>query len=519
MTRKAADLPIKVLLIEDSLDDAELIVHELSRGGYVPAVERIETREEMKQMLGSRQWDVIISDYKPLHLSAMEALRFLQKNNLDLPFIILSSSDIGEDMIVEVLKAGAHDYVLKNRIWRLVPAVTRELKDAAHRKEAKNAEAALNEEHAHHRILMETAAKAGIGIAIIRDIKEQEMVVVYINSRLLEMLGYKEKHVVGKLVLDFIVPEHHAIFHDYYRAKLNGQASRDNIEVTLKCKDDTFRPVAVVASRTIYQGGNAIVTYVNDISELLEAGRRERELKALQEIDSLRSQLIANVSHELRTPLTSIKGFVSTLLRKDIEWSEEEKTDFLQTIALETERLTALINDTLDISRIEAGTLSMKRGYYTVNTIIDSVRNILFDLTSGHLMEIKIAKDLPLLFVDKSRIGQVLINLTENAVKYSPRGTTVTLNAQMSEEGRYIVISINDQGTGISPELQEKVFDRFFQADMIVSGKKSGTGLGLSICRGIIEAHGGSIWVKSKLGTGSTFNFSIPVTLMEELYE
>ncbi len=514
MAGQAAGIPLKVLLIEDSIDDAELIMHELARGGYVPVWERVETGDEMKKLLEERQWDIVIADYMLPRFSAPEALTLYHESGLDIPFLIVSGS-IGEALAVEALKAGAHDCIMKDNLGRLVPTVERELRDSSHRWWRRKVEEALKESEERYRSLMETAANAGVGIAVIQDIGCQAATIVFVNDRLPEMLGFAESEVLGMPILDLIAAEFHDTFMSYYMEKLSGKVSIDNIEIALSHKAGGMIPVDVVAGRTTFKTEPAVVAYVLDISERKNAEKRGRELKELKEIDLLRSQLIANVSHELRTPLTSIKGFVSTLLRTDVEWSEEEKRDFLSTIAEETERLSALINDTLDISRIEAGTLRLKRSYYTAADIIASVRTTLANLTCGHRMKVEIARGLPLLFIDRARIGQVLVNLVENAVKYSPAASIITIGVRGSRTA--VTISVSDRGVGIPAQLYDKVFDRFFQAERIVSGKKSGTGLGLSICKGIVEAHGGSIRLESEPGRGSTFSFSIPVK-MEEVH-
>jgi two-component system sensor histidine kinase KdpD len=248
---------------------------------------------------------------------------------------------------------------------------------------------------------------------------------------------------------------------------------------------------------------------LEDVTEAEKAELRERELQVLKELDRLRSELMSNVSHELRTPLASIKGFTSTLLRTDVKWSEAEQKEYLSIINQETDRLTRLINDLLDISRIDAGALRLSRHAYHVRQIVESIAGRLAALTSNHQLTISIPDDLPTVFVDEMRIGQVLTNLVDNAAKFAPKGTEITIEAKPS--GKQVMMSVIDRGPGIPPEVIGKLFDRFYQAQRIVDGEKRGTGLGLSICKGIIEAHGGRIWVESKLGEGATFSFTLPV--------
>lgn len=273
---------------------------------------------------------------------------------------------------------------------------------------------------------------------------------------------------------------------------------------------EAIRRRHIVAYETKPLNIEYLLALVRQVTERKQAEKKAGEAEALREIDRLRTELLANVSHELRTPLASIKGFVSTLLRTDVKWSEEEQRDFLSTIDQETDRLTRLISDLLDMSRIEAGALKLKKGNYHISEIVDPVFPRLADLTQYHQLQMMFPLELPPVFADDMRIGQVLTNLVENATKYSPEGTEITVEAQHA--GDDIVVSVSDRGEGIPTQLLDKVFDRFYQAESIVTGRKSGTGLGLSICQGIVEAHGGKIWVESKLGEGSKFSFSLPVS-------
>ncbi|MBI4186017.1 MAG: PAS domain S-box protein [Chloroflexi bacterium] len=247
-----------------------------------------------------------------------------------------------------------------------------------------------------------------------------------------------------------------------------------------------------------------------DIPERQQAEAKAREKQDLREVDRLRTQLLANVSHELRTPLTSIKGFVSTLLRPDIQWSAEEQRDFLHTIDQESDRLTRLISDLLDMSRLEAGALKLDRTDYSIVEILDSIGSVLAKLTEHHQLKLAVPPDLPPVLVDILRIGQVLTNLVENAARHSADGTEIIIEARL--DGGQVVVSVTDRGVGIPAEHLDRVFDRFYQVENVVAGRKSGTGLGLSICHGILEAHSGKIWVESKLGEGSKFSFTLPVS-------
>jgi len=238
------------------------------------------------------------------------------------------------------------------------------------------------------------------------------------------------------------------------------------------------------------------------------------EIEIIQELNHLRSELIANVSHELRTPLGLIKVFCTTLLREDVEFGREEQREFLHNIDEETERLERIVDNLLDLSRMESGRLRLDKHPTDVGQlaqrVLEATRLEVDAQTSQH----RFVHDFPsrplIANVDARCIEQVLRNLLGNAVKYSPQGGTITARG-LGDQWR-IIISVSDKGVGIPPQDLERVFERFYRVEGESTQRISGAGLGLSVCRGIVEAHGGRIWAESTSGAGSTFYFSLPVS-------
>jgi signal transduction histidine kinase len=234
-----------------------------------------------------------------------------------------------------------------------------------------------------------------------------------------------------------------------------------------------------------------------------------RDITREKELDEMKSQLLSTVSHELRTPLASIKGFATTLLREDVEWDEASRHEFLSIIDKESDRLSELIGNLLDMSRIEAGTLRMEPEPTDLSPIIEETATGFRMMTHDHRFYLRLSPSLPLVKADPRRTRQVLRNLVENAVKYSPEGGPITIGAQVRADT--VQISVADQGIGIDPQQLNSIFDRFYQVDSASTRKVGGSGLGLSICKAIIEAHDGEIWAESQPGAGSTFCFTLPV--------
>jgi K+-sensing histidine kinase KdpD len=231
--------------------------------------------------------------------------------------------------------------------------------------------------------------------------------------------------------------------------------------------------------------------------------------KALRELDAMRTEFLANVSHELRTPLAVIKGSANSLLQPDVIFDEQTRHDFLTSIDRDADTLSRLVEDLLMMSRLDAEAMEIKKKPHHLNGVIDAIKDRLDNLTLKHRLHIRVPADIPPVSIDDSRIGEVLTNLVENAVKFSEDATTITIEA--SHQGKEVTVSVTDEGIGIPAALHQKIFERFFQGEGRKAGRRKGTGLGLAICQGIVEAHGGRIWVESEPGKGARFIFTLPV--------
>ena len=235
-----------------------------------------------------------------------------------------------------------------------------------------------------------------------------------------------------------------------------------------------------------------------------------RNVAALKEIDRMKTELLSTVSHELRTPLGSIKGYATTLLSHGNRLRKDEQREFLEIIDSEADRLRELIENLLDLSRLEAGVLRIDREPGRLAATMRDVLRKVQLATPNHQLGLDWPVDDLLVSADQRRIYQVVQNLLTNAVKYSPHGGTITLSA--ATRGRELVVSITDQGLGIPAMELARIFDRFHRVQGEVSRGIGGTGLGLAICKGLVEAHGGRIWAESEgVGKGSTFRFTLPL--------
>ena len=233
----------------------------------------------------------------------------------------------------------------------------------------------------------------------------------------------------------------------------------------------------------------------------------QNKARLLEESDRLKSTLLSSVSHELRTPLSTIKASVSSLRSGEIEWDSDARKELLTAVEEESDHLNQLVGNLLDMSRIEMGALQPNQKNYSLREILSATIRRMRQILSRHALTINMPENLPHVYVDYSQMDQVFSNLLSNSAKYAPEGSQIVINAR-ELDGKMILVQVINQGPAVSEEHLTRIFDKFFRvtdAEMI-----TGTGLGLSICKGIIEAHHGSIWAQNSQ-QGLTFNFTIPI--------
>jgi two-component system sensor histidine kinase KdpD len=229
---------------------------------------------------------------------------------------------------------------------------------------------------------------------------------------------------------------------------------------------------------------------------------------ALAESDRLKSALLSSISHDLRTPLAVIKGAATNLLQDDVGWEAAARREFLITINQETDHLNRLVGNLLDMSRIEAGALNPARSWQDLGELIAEVAERLLPRLDGHPLELDLPADLPPVQISYTQIDQVLTNLVENAAKYSPPGTPISVRARPGDAE--VQVEVLDSGPGIPETMISRIFDKFFRT-VEPERHADGTGLGLAICKGIVEAHGGRIWVENRPTGGARFIFTLPL--------
>ena len=326
-------------------------------------------------------------------------------------------------------------------------------------------------------------------------------------------LGYSKEEVIGKHLSILLPPQRvHELAEMRAKVELSG-ALRD-IEVASNRKDGAAIYLSLSVSPITGIDGK-IAGFLRVAKDITEKKRYERRLK---ELDKLKSDFVSNVSHELRTPLTAIKGSVDNMLDGLTGDLNEKQSRYLVRIKSNTDRLARLINDLLDLSKIEAG-IKLKPTNLDLVTIAREVIESLRPLAAEKLInyrQLNLLESALDAWADPDRIAEVLMNLLGNAIKFTPNDGTVSLSLQRNGT-EWVKVSVADTGPGIPSEEANRIFDKFYQVTQAKNQKAVGTGLGLSITKALVEMHGGKIWLESEVGKGSIFSFTLPAEQPAEI--
>jgi PAS domain S-box-containing protein len=343
---------------------------------------------------------------------------------------------------------------------------------------------------------------------------------LYVSSACQTLLGYTAAELIGRSPYEFFHPDDLATVRQAHTALLERHdictvsyrmQRKDGAYLWLETTCRVFRAAETGAILEMYTSSRDVTERKRAEQERAQLFMREQraqaEAEVLRKTDRLKSELIANVSHELRTPLHHIKGYASTLLRPGLHFDETTTKEYLRIITEESDKLERLIVDLLDTSRIESGAMSLDIDSVQLDEIVRKAVQR-WQGVDSHAFGLSLPEIVPPIAADPYRIGQVLDNLLANVVQHTPSHSLTIVSIDVSRE--QLLVSVADQGPGIGVEHLPYLFDRFYQVDPQTYRRRRGSGLGLFICKGIIEQHGGAIWVELLPDAGTVFRFTLP---------
>ena len=506
-------MPLRVLLVEDSPDDAELIAGELVRGGWAASIRRVQTAPEMCEALDRASFDVVISDYNLPLFSGPAALAVWEQRGLDLPFIVCSGT-IGEEQATSMLKAGASDFVLKDRLARLSPAIGRELREVASRQALRRSErdradasAALARSERLFQDLFESAPDATFLLSA-------DDVVRVVNRQALRLFRRSADAVIGQPVARFVPGLGDAL--SALRAAPFGAASRDTAtepvaSVGLREADETF-PVEISLSRLTSEQG----TVVASVRDVTDRHRLEEQLRQTQKMEAI-GRLAGGVAHDFNNILGVIIGHAQMLIR-ELPAGARPRTRAEQVLSA-SERGVGLTRQLLAFSRRQA----VRPTVLDFNESVAGIASLLCQLVGEDVtFEFRRQDPLGLIRADRTELEQVLMNLAVNARDAMPGGGRLlveTSNELVDEAfvrghpdavaGNYVCVSVSDTGHGMSKDIQHRVFEPFFTT----KGAGQGTGLGLATVYAIVRRSQGFVHLYSEVGHGTTFRIYLPLVI------
>jgi signal transduction histidine kinase len=495
----SADIPpegaeaLRLLMLEDSPLDAGLITEALGAGGLRCAVCRVETREAFVAALEEGEPDLVLSDYALPGFDGLSALELTRAKYPEVPFVVVSGV-LGEEVAIEALKRGATDYVLKQRLGRLVPTVRRALAEARERAERRRAEAALARGNERLRLAAE-AARLGTwqwGV---------ESGVIDCDARCQANLG---RPAAGPLTPEALFEAVHPDDRGRVREEV-ARALERGAEWATECRvvwpDGSTHWVLVRG----LPAGTGPARQMFGVS--LDITERKRSEELLREQDRRKDEFLAMLAHELRNPLAPIRNAVAIINLSPDRATRDQAREMIER---QMNHLVRLVDDLLDVSRITRGKIELRREAVDVADVLRSAVETARPLidAGGHELAVELPEGPLRLRADPVRLAQVFGNLLNNAAKFTDRGH-ITVSAR--REGGDAVVRVRDDGVGIPAELLPHIFEPFTQADRSLERSGGGLGIGLALARRLVEMHGGTIGAASGgAGRGTEVTVRLP---------
>jgi PAS domain S-box-containing protein len=501
--------PLAVLFVEDSENDAILMLAELEQGGFEVSWARVESADDMRRELARSSWDVILADYSLPQFSGVAALKLLRESCLDIPLILVSGT-IGDERAVETLLSGAADFVAKDRLARLVPAIERELRETAMRIERRQAEAALRFSEQKYRQLFETLSDAAVLI------DDQTGSVLEANLHAQHALGIDRTRMAGLALRDLHQPDALDVVGRTILEAVRATEPR-SVETVLIGRDQMNIPVLVTAIQVVVANRRLLLLLYRDLTEQRQAQdklrlmheelerRVEERTAQLKESMAELEAFSYSVSHDLRAPLRGVDGIARALQDPTVGNDEPERTRLLRLIRQETSRMAQLIDDILAFSRV--GRQPLDASVVDMAALAQGTFQELTEMRDTRRVELDLGA-LPPAFGDRSMLRQVLTNLLANAIKFTRNTETPRITIRGAVAGQLATYTVTDNGVGFNPAYVERLFAVFQRLHS--DADFEGTGVGLAIVKRIVDRHGGRVSANGEVGRGATFTFTLP---------
>jgi PAS domain S-box-containing protein len=518
--------PVRVLIVEDSEDDAELEILYLRQAGFAAEWTRVDNAADFVAALRS-PYDIVLADYRMPSFTGLDALRLLQEQQLDIPLLLISGT-LGEEQAVECIKRGAADYLLKDRLARLGSAVQHALEERALRMASEQMEATLHRVEGENRLLSRAVEQSPIAI-IITDRRGR---ITYVNPHTFSSTGYTPEEMLGRNPNILKSGNTSArVYQDLWLTILSGR--RWHGELENRRKDGSLVWASVQISPITDRRGEIthFVAVQEDITERKAAEAALRKLNeeleqrvedrtaelrrvnnALQRAAAAKDEFLASMSHELRTPLTGILGITEGLEDRIYGPLSERQVRAVKAVRSSGEHLLGLINDILDVAKAEAGLMQPHYEPFSVDDLCQASINLIRGMAQKKHLRVgySINPSAITMEADARRVKQILVNLLSNAVKFTADEGSIGLEVFADEETRLVRFLVWDTGIGIAREDLPRLFQPFAQLHSDLAREYPGTGLGLALVRNMTEVHGGSVEVESVLGQGSRFTVVLP---------
>ncbi len=494
--------PLRLLLAEDSEDDARLLLRELRRAGYEVKHTRVDSRDGLHAALVDGSWDIVISDYNMPSFTGMDALEIVRAHSDHVPFIFVSGT-IGEDVAVAAMRAGAQDYVMKGNITRLAPAIAREWSDAQRRRAQRDAEEKLRAANELTRAMFHASPLAFVATDL-------ELRVKSWNPAAERIFGWTEGEVLGQVV-PMVSPDHMEEVQAFQRRAIEGETIA-GIAVQRRRQDGTTIDLDVSVTRTYSQSGepDGLLIVYHDVTG---QKRLEAQFRQAQKMEAV-GQLAGGVAHDFNNLLTVITSY-SDFLLAELASDDARREDVAQ-IRSAAEGAAALSKQLLVFSRQKAVEPKVVR----MNTLVAHAGKLLERVIGANQeLAVELSESAGSVKADPGQIEQVIMNLAINARDAMPNGGKLTIETAGVEmdaasfdgealvrPGPYALLAVSDNGMGMDARTQQRVFEPFFTTKE--EGK--GTGLGLATVYGIVKQCDGFIRVNSELGHGTSFKIYLP---------